>query len=62
MLNFPRVLLLNYSYEPIMIVSIKKAIILYILNKIDIVEKSDNNINVTASVVFYLNQNDTIDP
>ena len=44
MLNFPRVLLLNYSYEPIMIVSIKKAIILYILNKIDIVEKSDNNI------------------
>ena len=44
MLNFPRVLLLNYSYEPIMVVSVKKAIILYILDKIDILEKSDNNI------------------
>ena len=36
MLNLPRVLLLNYSYEPIMVVSVKKAIILYILDKIDI--------------------------
>ena len=44
MLNLPRVLLLNYSYEPIMVVSVKKAIILYILDKIDILEKSDNNI------------------
>jgi len=44
MLNLPRVLLLNYSYEPIMVVSVKKAIILYILDKIDILEKSENNI------------------
>ena len=44
MLNLPRVLLLNYSYEPIMVVSVKKAIILYILDKIDILEKSEKNI------------------
>ena len=39
-----KVLLLNYSYEPIMVVSVKKALIMYILDKIDIVEKSDKNI------------------
>ena len=44
MLNLPRVLLLNYSYEPLMVVSIRKAIILYVLDKIDIIEKSDDNI------------------
>ena len=44
MLNLPRVLLLNYSYEPIMVVSVKKAIVLYILDKIDILERSENNI------------------
>ena len=32
MLNLARVLLLNNSYEPIMVVSVKKAIILYILD------------------------------
>ena len=45
MLNLPKVLLLNYSYEPIMVVSIKRAIILYFLEKVDMVEKSDNFIN-----------------
>ena len=44
MLNLPRVLLLNYSYEPLMVVSIRKAIILYVLDKIDIIEKSDDSI------------------
>ena len=44
MLNLTRVLLLNYSYEPIMVVSVRKAIILYILDKIDILEKSNDNI------------------
>ena len=45
MLNLPKVLLLNYSYEPIMVVSIKKAIILHVLEKVDMVEKSDKYIN-----------------
>ncbi len=45
MLNLPKVLLLNYSYEPIMVVSIKKAIILHVLEKVDLVEKSDKYIN-----------------
>jgi len=44
-LNLPKVLLLNYSYEPIMVVSIKKAIILHVLEKVDMVEKSDKYIN-----------------
>ena len=44
MLNLSRVLLLNYSYEPVMVVSIKKAIILYVLDKVDILEKSENQI------------------
>ena len=42
MLNLPKVLLLNYSYEPIMVISIKRAIILHFLEKVDMVEKSNN--------------------
>lgn len=44
LVNLRKVLLLNYSYEPIMVVSVKKALIMYILNKVDIIEKSDNSI------------------
>ena len=44
MLNLSRVLLLNYSYEPVMVVSIKKAVVLYVLDKVDMVEKSDKQI------------------
>ena len=44
LINLRKVLLLNYSYEPIMVVSVKKALIMYLLNKADIIEKSDNNI------------------
>ena len=57
MLNLPRVLLLNYSYEPIMVVSVKKAIVLYILDKIDILERSENNIrslNLTVPVPYVI--------
>ena len=45
MLNLPKVLLLNYSYEPIMVVSVKKAIILHVLEKVDMIEKSNKFIN-----------------
>ena len=44
LVNLRKVLLLNYSYEPIMAVSVKKALIMHILNKADIVEKSNNSI------------------
>ena len=44
LINLRKVLLLNYSYEPIMVVSVKKALIMYLLNKADIIEKSDHNI------------------
>ena len=44
LVNLRKVLLLNYSYEPIMVVSVKKALIMYLLNKADIIEKSDHNI------------------
>ena len=45
MLNLYRVLLLNYSYEPLMVISIKKALIMYILGKVDIIENSNKNIH-----------------
>ena len=45
MLNLPKVLLLNYSYEPIMVVSVKKALILHILDKVDMIEKSNHFIH-----------------
>jgi len=44
LVNSRKVLLLNYSYEPIMVVSVKKALVMFILNKIEMVEKSNNNI------------------
>ena len=40
-----KVLLLNYSYEPLMIVNGKKAIILYLLDKVEMIEKSKYFIN-----------------
>ena len=36
-----KVLLLNSSYEPLLVVSVKKAILLFFTNKIEIVENSD---------------------
>ena len=42
--NLRKVLLLNYSYEPIMVVSVKKALVMYILDKVEIVEKSNHTI------------------
>ena len=44
LVNLRKVLLLNYSYEPIMVVSAKKALIMYILDKIDMVEQSNEYI------------------
>ena len=41
LVNLRKVLLLNYSYEPIMVVSVKKALIMFLLNKADIIEKSN---------------------
>ena len=40
-----KVLLLNNSFEPITIVSIKKAIVMYFLDKVDFLEKSEKKIN-----------------
>ena len=40
-----KVLLLNNSYEPISIISAKKAIIMYFLDKVDVVKKSEIVIN-----------------
>ena len=45
MLNKNKVLLLNYSYEPLMVINIKKAIVMYLLEKIEYVEKSNFFIN-----------------
>ena len=39
-----KVLLLNNSYEPISIISGKKAIVMYFLDKVDIILKSDTTI------------------
>ena len=36
-----KVLLLNSSYEPLLVVTVKKAILLFFTNKIEIVENSD---------------------
>ena len=44
LVNLRKVLLLNYSYEPIMVISVKKALIMYLLNKADIIEKSNKSI------------------
>ena len=40
-----KVLLLNNSYEPISVITAKKAIIMYFLNKVDVVKKSKIVIN-----------------
>ena len=40
-----KVLLLNNSYEPISIITAKKAVIMYFLNKVDVVKKSKIVIN-----------------
>jgi len=45
MLSKNKVLLLNSSYEPLMIINIKKAVIMYLLEKIEYVEKSNFFIN-----------------
>ncbi len=39
-----KVLLLNSSFEPITVVSIKKAIVMYFLDKVDFIEKSEEEI------------------
>ena len=39
-----KVLLLNSSFEPITVVSIKKAIVMYFLDKVDFIEKSEQEI------------------
>ena len=40
-----KVLLLNNSYEPLLVVTAKKAVLLYFTDKVDVVEKSDNYIH-----------------
>ena len=40
-----KVLLLNNSYEPISIITAKKAVIMYFLDKVDVVKKSKIVIN-----------------
>ena len=41
MMTSARVLLLNQNYEPVTVVSAKKAIILFVLQKVEIIEKRD---------------------
>lgn len=40
-----KVLLLNQNYEPLTVVSAKKAIVLYYLQKVEIVEKRDKHVH-----------------
>ena len=47
------VLLLNRNYEPINVVSAKKAIVLFVLQKVEIVEKHESFVrSVTFSIPF----------
>lgn len=43
-LNFPKVLLLNATYEPLQVVTWQKAMVLWIQEKVDILESHDRKI------------------
>ena len=44
MLSNDKVLLLNSSYEPINIIHVKKAIVMYFLDKVEVVSQTNNYI------------------
>ena len=41
MLSNNKVLLLNYSYEPLLVITAKKAVLMYFTDKVEVLEKSE---------------------
>ena len=48
-----KVLLLNYSYEPLLVITAKKAILMYFTDKVEVLEKSEKFI-CSAYMTFYI--------